>query len=62
MNEFNDKRLEKIYKARREAINSQQAIEAAFLVRTEQIDLQMRLIFLDGVEEGMSMQMPDKRI
>ena len=56
MNEFNDKKLEKIYQERREVIKSKQAIEAEFLIRTEQLDLQMRHIFLDGVEEGWNMK------
>ena len=56
LNEFDDKKLEKIYQLRREVINSKQAIEAEFLIRTEQLDLQMRHIFLDGVEEGWNMK------
>ena len=56
LNEFDDKKLEKIYQERREVIKSKQAIEAEFLIRTEQLDLQMRHIFLDGVEEGWNMK------
>ena len=56
LNEFDDKKLEKIYQERREVIKSKQAIEAEFRLRTEQLDLQMRHIFLDGVEEGWNMK------
>ena len=61
MNEFHDKKLEKIYQERREVIKSKQAIEAEFRLRTEQLDLQMRHIFLDGVEEGWNMKRKESK-
>ncbi len=60
-NEFRDKKLEQTFQERLEAINSKQSIEAAYLVSREKTELQMRLIFLDGVEEGMSMQLLDRK-
>ena len=57
---FHDKKLEQIYQERREVINSKQAIESESLLLAEKLDLQMRHIFLDGVEEGMNMNRPQK--